>query len=234
VLAENYTLQAVNSELNVRTYPLSRSSVGDYWPVVLLALVTLALFAPILGRLTRQWYDDPNYSHGFFVPVFSSYLIWNKRAQIAAIRSLPSVWGAILVLASLAVLYLGCLGSELFLQRVSLVGVLAGLIVYFTGWRRLWAVAFPIIFLLFMIPLPAVIYNQIVFPLQLLASRFATSCLETLNLFPVLREGNLLILDRYTLEVVDACSGIRSLTSLVALAMVTAIWLSADLGYAFF
>jgi exosortase len=97
--------------------------------------------------------------------------------------------------------------------------VIAGLIVYFTGWRRLWAVVFPVVFLLFMIPLPAVIYNQIVFPLQLLASRFATSCLETLNLFPVLREGNLLILDRYTLEVVDACSGIRSLTSLVALAM---------------
>jgi exosortase len=212
-------VQTLHSELDVRIYPQTRSWVGEYWPVLLLAFVTLALYMPVLGRLIRQWYDDPNYSHGFFVPAFSGYLIWNKRQQIGAVEALPSVWGAILVLGSLAVLYLGSLGSELFLQRVSLIGVIAGLIVYFSGWRRLGAVAFPIAFLLLMIPLPAVIYNQIVFPLQLLASRLATSCLETLNLFPVLREGNLLILDRYTLQVVDACSGIRSLMSLVALAM---------------
>jgi exosortase len=212
-------VQTIGSELDVRIYPQTRSWVGEYWPVLLLAFVTLALYTPVLGRLTHQWYDDPNYSHGFFVPAFSGYLIWNNRRKIGAIKALPSAWGAILVLGSLAVLYLGSLGSELFLQRISLVGVIAGLVVYFTGWRRLRAVAFPIFFLLFMIPLPAVIYNQTVFPLQLLASRLATSCLEILNLFPVLREGNLLLLDRYTLEVVDACSGVRSLTSLVALAM---------------
>jgi exosortase len=212
-------VQAIDTELDVRAYHQTRSWVGEYWPVLLLALVTLALYTPVLGRLIRQWYDDPNYSHGFFVPAFSGYLIWNRRQQIAAIKSFPSAWGSGLVLLSLAVLYLGSLGSELFLQRISLVGLIAGLVLYFSGWRRLWAFAFPVAFLLFMIPLPAVIYNQIVFPLQLLASRLATSCLETLNLFPVLREGNLLILDRYTLEVVDACSGIRSLTSLLALAM---------------
>jgi exosortase len=212
-------VQAIDSELDIRAYTQSRSWVSEYWPAVLLALVTLVLYTPVLGRLIRQWYDDPNYSHGFFVPAFSVYLIWNRRQQIAAIKTSPSLRGAILVLGSLAVLYLGSLGSELFLQRISLVAVIAGLIIYFAGWQRLWAVAFPVAFLLFMIPLPAVIYNQIVFPLQLLASRFATSCLETLNLFPVLREGNLLVMDRYTLEVVDACSGIRSLTSLVALAL---------------
>jgi exosortase len=212
-------VQAIDSEVDIRAYTQSRSWISEYWPAVLLALVTLVLYTPVLGRLIRQWYDDPNYSHGFFVPAFSVYLIWNRRQQIAAIKTSPSLRGAILVLGSLAVLYLGSLGSELFLQRISLVGVIAGLIIYFAGWQRLWAVAFPVAFLLFMIPLPAVIYNQIVFPLQLLASRFATSCLETVNLFPVLREGNLLVMDRYTLEVVDACSGIRSLTSLVALAM---------------
>jgi exosortase len=205
--------------MDVRSYSQTRSRIDEYWPVLLLAVVTLALYTPILARLMRQFYDDPNYSHGFFVPAFSGYLIWSRRRQISGIKSLPSSWGAIPVLTSLAVLYLGSIGSELFLQRISLVGVIAGLILYFAGWRRMWAVAFPIAFLLFMIPLPAVIFNQIVFPLQLLASRFATSCLEMLNLFPVMREGNLLILDRYTLEVVDACSGIRSLTSLLALAM---------------
>jgi exosortase len=186
---------------------------------LLLITVLLALYAPILARLMRQFYGDPNYSHGFFVPMLSAYLIWNRWREIGSIKSDPSLLGAPLVLCSLAVLYLGSLGSELFLQRISLLGVIAGLVVYFSGWRRLRAVAFPIAFLLFMIPLPAVIYNQIVFPLQLIASRFATGCLEALNLFPVLREGNLLILDGYTLEVVGACSGIRSLTSLLALAM---------------
>jgi exosortase len=212
-------MQAIDSDLDLRGYSPIRARFGEYWPLLLLAFITLALYAPILGRLVRQWYSDPNYSHGFFVPVLSGYLIWNRRQEIKAVESAPSIWGAVLVLGSFAVLYLGSLGSELFLQRISLVGVIAGLIVYFAGWRRLWAVAFPVAFLLFMIPLPAVIYNQIVFPLQLLASRFATSCLETLNLFPVLREGNLLILDGYTLEVIGACSGIRSLISLVALAM---------------
>ena len=211
-------MQTIDSEFDLRTYSQTRSWVGEHWPVLLLALVTLALYAPVLGRLMRQWYDDPNYSHGFFVPLLSAYLIWNRWGKIKAVKSRPSGWGAILVAGSLAVLYLGSLGSELFLQRISLVGVIAGCIVYFAGWRRLRAVAFPVAFLLFMIPLPAVIFNQIVFPLQLLASRFATSCLETLNLFPILREGNRLILDGYTLEVVDACSGIRSLSSLIALA----------------
>jgi exosortase len=212
-------MQATDSEIDARAYSQVPSWLSENWTVFLLVLVVLALYAPVLGRLMQQWYDDPNYSHGFFVLPFSGYLIWNKRDKIAAIENFPSGGGAILVVASLALLGLGSLGSELFLQRISLIGVIAGLISYFAGWRRLWAVAFPVAFLSFMIPLPAVIYNQIVFPLQLLASRFATSCLETVNLFPVLREGNLLILDHYSLEVVDACSGIRSLTSLLALAM---------------
>jgi exosortase len=212
-------MQAIDSELDIRTRLQNWSWVGECWPVLLLTLFTTALYTPVLDRLVRQWFDDPNYSHGFFVLPFSGYLIWSQRHRIAAIKSDPSAGGAILVFMSLAILYLGSLGSELFLQRISLIGVIAGLIVYFTGWRRLWELAFPVAFLLFMIPLPAVIYNQIVFPLQLLASRLATYCLETINLFPVLREGNLLVLDHYTLEVVDACSGIRSLTSLVTLAL---------------
>jgi exosortase len=212
-------LQTLDSNLDVETRTGHSARIGAYWPALLLIVVLLALYAPILARLMRQFYEDPNYSHGFFVPILSAYLIWNKWGEIKAVKSTPSIWGAILVLSALAVLYLGSLGSELFLQRISLLAVIAGLVVYFSGWRRLRAVAFPISFLLFMIPLPAVIYNQIVFPLQLIASRFATGCLELLNLFPVLREGNLLILDGYTLEVVGACSGIRSLTSLLALAM---------------
>jgi exosortase len=121
-------------------------------------------------------------------------------------------------LLSLGLLILGTLGAELFLQRISLWLMIVGLLLYFLGWPKLRVMLFPVAFLLFMIPLPAIIYNEVVFPLQLLTSRFATSCLQAANLVPVAREGNLLVLPNSTLEVAEACSGIRSLISLLAFA----------------
>ena len=120
--------------------------------------------------------------------------------------------------ARLGLLFLGSLGAELFLARISMLGTICGLIVYFCGGALLRAMAFPLAFLLFAIPIPVLIYNEIVFPLQFMASKFATSTLEMLNLFPIMREGNVLILPDMSLEVVEACSGIRSLMSLLALA----------------
>src|SRR5262249_9749287 len=158
-------------------------------------------------------------SHGFFVPLFSSYLIWRRRDALAQMPARSSWWGMICVLGSLGLLFLGSLGAELFLTRVGLVGTIVGLVWFFFGAAMVRALAFPLAFLLLMIPLPAIIYNEIVFPLQLLASRFATGCLQQVHAFPVLREGNLLILPNHTLEVVEACSGIRSLMSLTALAL---------------
>ncbi len=191
-------------------------SIG--WQGLLLAGVVTALYAPILARLVAQWYNDADYSHGFLVPLLSAYLIWRKRDELAKVPSRPSFWGMFVVLASLGVLFLGSLGAELFLSRSSLVGVICGLIIYFRGWAMLRAVAFPIGFLMFAIPLPALIYNEIVFPLQFIASAFATRTLEILNIFPVMREGNVLVMPGLRLEVVEACSGIRSLMSLLALA----------------
>ena len=124
----------------------------------------------------------------------------------------------VIVLGSLGLLFLGSLGAELSLARISILGVICGLIVYFAGPAILRAMAFPLAFLLFAIPIPVVIYNEVVFPLQLIASRFATKVLEMLNLFPIMREGNVLVLPGLHLEVVEACSGIRSLMSLLALA----------------
>ena len=188
------------------------------WRGALLVAALLALYAPVLARLVRQWYTDPNYSHGFLVPFLSAYLIWQRRDQLAEIARRPSNWGILLVLGSLGLLFLGSLGAELFLTRISIIATICGLIVYFSGWRLLRAMAFPLAFLLFAIPIPALIYNEIVFPLQFIASKFATSCLEMLNLFPIMREGNVLIMPGMRLEVVEACSGIRSLMSLLALA----------------
>ena len=188
------------------------------WQGALLVAVLLALYAPVLYRLVRQWWTDPDYSHGFLVPLLSAYLIWQRRDKLAEVARKPSNWGLLVVLGSLGLLFLGSLGAELFLTRISIIGTICGLIAYFSGWKLLRAMAFPLAFLLFAIPIPVIIYNEIVFPLQFIASRFATGCLEMLNLFPIMREGNVLIMPGMRLEVVEACSGIRSLMSLLALA----------------
>jgi len=188
------------------------------WQGALLTAVVVGLYYPVLVRLVRQWYEDGDYSHGFLVPLLSAYLIWQRRDKLAEIARKPSNAGLLVVLFALSLLFLGSLGAELFLTRISIVVMICGLTAYFSGWRLLKAMAFPISFLLFAIPIPVLIYNEIVFPLQFIASRFATSVLETLNLFPIMREGNVLIMPGMRLEVVEACSGIRSLMSLLALA----------------
>ncbi len=188
------------------------------WQGLLLVAVLVALYARVLSHLVQQWYTDADYSHGFIVPLLSLYLIWARRDKLRQVVRRPSPWGMAIVLCSVGLLFLGSLGAELFLARISMLGTICGLIMYFSGAALLRAMAFPIAFLLFAIPIPALIYNEIVFPLQFIASKFATSTLELLNLFPIMREGNVLILPNMSLEVVEACSGIRSLMSLLALA----------------
>jgi exosortase len=188
------------------------------WQGLLLVTVLLVLYGPVLRLLVYQWYIDADYSHGFLVPLLSGYLIWQRRDKLRQIPKRPSLWGLAIVLMAMGLLFLGSLGAELFLARFSLLCTICGLVVYFCGGAVLRAMAFPIAFLLFAIPIPVVVYNEIVFPLQFIASKFATWTLETLNLFPIMREGNVLVLPGMTLEVVEACSGIRSLMSLLALA----------------
>jgi exosortase len=179
----------------------------------------MLLFWPVITHLVGQWYTDADYSYGFLVPLFSGFLIWQKREQLAQLQAQPSNWGLAIVLFSLGLLFLGSLGAELFLTRIALLGTVIGLVIFLLGFGMLRALAFPLGFLFLMVPLPVIVYNEIVFPLQLMASRFAATCLQNASAIPVLREGNLLILPNYTLEVVEACSGIRSLMSLTALAL---------------
>jgi exosortase len=188
------------------------------WQGLLLVAVLILLYASVLKLLVYQWYIDPDYSHGFLVPVLSAFLIWQRRDKLRLIPRQPSPWGMVIVAGSLGLLFLGSLGAELSMARLSMLGTICGLIVYFAGSKFLRAMAFPLAFLLFAIPIPTVVYNSIVFPLQFIASRFATRVLEIINLFPVMREGNVLVLPHMHLEVVEACSGIRSLMSLLALA----------------
>jgi exosortase len=188
------------------------------WPAILSALVLL-LYASVLKHLVIQWWSDPDYGHGFLVPVFSGYVLWSRRERWVNCEIKPSNFGLLVMLGAIGLLLVGSLGAELFTSRFSLLVLLAGMILFLAGWKFLRAVFFPLSFLIFMIPLPTIVYNQITFPLQLLASRFATFSLELVHV-PVLRDGNVLILSNYSLEVVEACSGIRSLMTLISMAVI--------------
>ncbi len=179
----------------------------------------LWLYAPIITHLVGQWWNDPNFSHGFFVPLFSAFVIWQDRSRFSRLPLRPSWWGLLFLGLGLCVLIVGQMGAELFLSRFSLLIVLAGLIVLFLGWSFFHALLFPLAFLLLMIPIPAIVFNLITFPLQLFASRVASTVLPWMGV-PVLREGNVIILPRKVLEVAEACSGIRSLMSLATLAVI--------------
>jgi|SRR5687767_12801910 len=185
--------------------------------VVILAVA--ATYWDVLAGLARQWSTDDNYSHGFFVVPLALFFAWERRAALSEAPVQPRVIGAFIVAGSLLVYLAGVLGAELFLTRVSLIGVVAGTVAFVLGWRHLRILAFPIAFLLLMVPLPAIVFNQAAFPLQLLASQLGESVIAAAGV-PVLREGNVLHLPARSLEVVEACSGIRSLVSLLMLAIV--------------
>lgn len=190
---------------------------------LLLAGLVVLLFAPVLKLLVLQWWQDPDYGHGFFVPLFSGYVVWRERARWQNLLPEASNSGLLVMLGAIGLLVLGSLGAELFISRFSLLVLLAGMALYLGGPKALRNLALPLCFLIFMIPLPKIIYNQITFPLQLLASRFAVSCLDVARV-PAVNEGNLLFLPNQTLEVVEACSGIRSLMSLEAFAVAYGYW----------
>lgn len=186
--------------------------------LLLLSGLVLVLYGRVLESMAEQWWSDPNYGHGFLVPVFAGYILWREHSRSRDVPIRTSNWGLPIMLFALGLLILGTLGAEHFTSRVSFLILISGIIVFLFGWQALRSVAFPMGFLVFMIPLPAIIYNELTFPLQLLASRLGAKGLVALGV-PTVREGNLLILPNVTLEVVEACSGVRSLLSLLAAAV---------------
>jgi exosortase len=211
--------------------PLSISARQLWKPLLVAAAVAFAYWG-VLARLGRFWWEDENYSHGLLIPFVIGYILWAEREKLADAVGRPrAVWGAAAVVAALSALWVGTAGAELFTQRMSLVLLLAGVCVYFWGWRMLRALLVPLALLALAVPIPAIVFNKIAFPLQLFASQCAVFVMRLLNI-TVLREGNVIelyplgSLTTKKLEVVEACSGIRSLMTLVTLAVVFAYFTS--------
>lgn len=204
--------------------PIERKTL---WQIVVIGLAWLAVYHDVIRRLVDDWRVDENYSHGFLIPLVSGYAIWTERDKLSALPAEPRRWigGALMLLAAL-MLFAGVMGAELYITRLSLMLSLVGLTVFFGGFVWLRQLSFPIGVLLFALPIPNIVFNQIAFPLQLIASDFATRAIKLLGI-PALREGNIIELAQLKLQVVEACSGIRSLVTLTALAVVYAYFLES-------
>ncbi|HUN63395.1 MAG TPA: exosortase A [Candidatus Sulfotelmatobacter sp.] len=188
---------------------------------LLLVGVLLALYLHVVESLFAQCWRDPNFSHGFLVPFLSAWMLWNNREKFKQQSLVPNWWGLLVVLGAMGLLVVGALGAENFLSRTSLLFALAGITIFFGGWAIFRLAFYPWLVLFLMIPLPVIIYNRITLPLQLMASRLATSLLDLTGV-PVLREGNIIHLPAISLEVAEACSGLRSLMALITIAVIYA------------
>jgi exosortase len=200
---------------------VTRRGRSDAQCVALIVASIAVTYGPVLTKLVRQWLDDENASHGLIVVPLAVYLAWRARHHWRRAEPRPVSAGLAAVAVSLLIYVAGILGAELYLSRISIVGVLAGATIFVWGWNHLRLIAFPLTLVALAVPLPAILLNQITFPLQLVASRLGEGVIAVAGV-PVLREGNLLILADTALEVAEACSGIRSLVSLVTVAVVAA------------
>ena len=195
---------------------------------VLIAAALAFLYANVLAKLGFDWWTDENYSHGLLVPFVVGFIVWTEFDSIKKLASGGNFrLGGALVLLALTLFLVGTMGAELFVQRISLVVMLAGVLIYFFGARLLKALVVPFVLLLLAIPIPQIIFNKIAFPLQIWASQMAVWGIRLFEV-PTIRKGNVFeILPRgatqvIALEVVEACSGIRSLMTLMTLALVLA------------
>ena len=179
-------------------------------------------FFPVWKRLVLSWYSSDQYSHGFFIIPITLYIIWKKKDILVKTPIRPSWWGMALVVFSLLLYLFAHFAEILTLTSFSILLLLAGVIIYLYGFLIFKELLFPLVFLLFMIPIPSQIYSSLTIPLQLFVSKVSVWLGSTIGI-PIYREGNVIHLPDRTMQIVQACSGLRSMISL--------LMLSAIIGY---
>jgi exosortase len=183
----------------------------------LLALLAV-VFTPVYSDLIATWLGHSNNSHGMLVPFISLYFIWQKKGDLKAQEISSSNWGLVILVISLALYLLAYVGGVVFVMRLMIVFSLIGLVLFALGWRIFNQLAFPLVFLFFMVPVPTSVIGLVSFPLQLFATKISANIIQYCSI-PVLREGNMLYFVQTQLEVAEACSGIRSIMSLMMLSV---------------
>jgi exosortase len=200
----------------------------NWMPLLVTAALFIMLYTSNFAKLFEDWRDDENYSHGFIVPLVFGWMLWQRREKLSNCRMSPRPWALLIVFFAVIQLVAGTLGAENFVAHCSMLVMLCGIVLFLFGGDMFRTVAFPIAWLLFMIPLPSIIFYRVTFPLQLLASKLAVGILDILHV-PSVCEGNVIYLANFTAGVAEACSGIRSLMSIFAFAVLMGYLLSMSL-----
>lgn len=190
----------------------------NWLPWLILTAVILAIYAAILIDLADDWWNEPNSSYALLVPPLTAYIAWKRRRLTLSVPAAPDLHGLFWVFGACVVLLIGRLGAEFFLSRISIVILLTGLCYTFWGKARLRTLAFPLLLLATMVPPPVIVFNQLAAPLQLFASQVSTRIAQFCGV-SVFQDGNVIQLATTTLGVEEACSGLRSLSALIVMAL---------------
>jgi exosortase len=194
-------------------------TIKDNIRILILFILWIAAFFPIYPELIRDWLGHSDNSHAFIVPLIAAFFAWQRRKDLRSARIGGSAWGASILAISLIIYLLSYAGGIAFPARAAMVFSLFGLVWFCLGSEIIRILAFPILFLLFMVPVPYSFLSLVSMPLQLMATRVSATLIEYCSI-PVYREGNMLYFVRTQLEVAEACSGIRSIMSLTMLSLV--------------
>jgi exosortase len=191
----------------------------DRWKVFIVFALLAAVFYPVYPELWNTWMNHSNNSHGILVPVISLYFVWDRRSELKKSDISSSNWGLLVLVFSLVCYLLALIGGIAFVSRAMIVFTLVGLVLYLFGKKYFKILAFPLFFLIFMVPVPVSVIGLVSLPLQTFATKVSAGIIQTCSI-PVLREGNMLYFVQTQLEVAEACSGIRSIVAITMLSTV--------------
>ncbi len=196
---------------------------------VLWAVLALILaYLPIFFWMWERWFSrDSYYSHGILVPFVTLFLIWQKKEKLAQLPYVASRWPWVLIISGFILYFFSSMFRVYFSAGISMILVLCGIVLIAYGQRVFQEIAFPIFFLIFMIPAPMVVITNLSFKMKLFAAQIATHILNSIRI-PAIRDGSMIRMRHAVVVVDDVCSGLRSLISLTALGTIFAYWLKGN------